>query len=121
MLRLALNGTVRTQNQKRGFDLFVLHLSQHCCSFLCSACSNPNKAPLCGSHPPQLYILTKKYHTRWYFFCNIWLGRKDSNLRDGWTKTSCLTTWRRPINVYHSIIIFQAKLSRYFLFYIFCM
>ena len=24
------------------------------------------------------------------------LGRKDSNLRDGWTKTSCLTTWRRP-------------------------
>ncbi len=25
------------------------------------------------------------------------LGRKDSNLRDGWTKTSCLTTWRRPI------------------------
>ena len=24
------------------------------------------------------------------------LGRKDSNLRNGWTKTSCLTTWRRP-------------------------
>ena len=39
-LRLAINGTVRTQNQKRGFDLFVLHLSQLRCSFLCSACSN---------------------------------------------------------------------------------
>ena len=24
------------------------------------------------------------------------LGWKDSNLRDGWTKTSCLTTWRHP-------------------------
>ena len=29
----------------------------------------------------------------------FYLGRKDSNLRDGWTKTSCLTTWRRP-NMY---------------------
>ena len=26
------------------------------------------------------------------------LGRKDSNLRNAWTKTRCLTTWRRPIN-----------------------
>ncbi len=24
------------------------------------------------------------------------LGRKDSNLRNAWTKTRCLTTWRRP-------------------------
>jgi len=38
---LALNGTVRTQNQKRGFDLFVLHLSQLRCSFLCSLALNP--------------------------------------------------------------------------------
>ena len=29
-------------------------------------------------------------------FC-INLGWKDSNLRDGWTKISCLTTWRHPI------------------------
>ena len=27
---------------------------------------------------------------------SIILGRKDSNLRDAWTKTRCLTTWRRP-------------------------
>ena len=25
------------------------------------------------------------------------LGRKDSNLWNAWTKTRCLTTWRRPI------------------------
>ena len=28
--------------------------------------------------------------------CSQILGRKDSNLRDAWTKTRCLTTWRRP-------------------------
>ena len=25
------------------------------------------------------------------------LGWKDSNLRNAWTKTRCLTTWRHPI------------------------
>ena len=29
--------------------------------------------------------------------CSQILGRKDSNLRNAWTKTRCLTTWRRPI------------------------
>ena len=38
------------------------------------------------------------------------LGRKDSNLRDGWTKTSCLTTWRRPIAFI--IIKYKDRLSR---------
>ncbi len=38
----------------------------------------------------------------------IKLGRKDSNLRNGWTKTSCLTTWRRPIaSAYHVCIIYS--------------
>ncbi len=41
--------------------------------------------------------------------CSINLGRKDSNLRDGWTKTSCLTTWRRPIMSVTFIIL----LSKY--------
>ncbi len=44
-----------------------------------------------------------------------WLGRKDSNLRDGWTKTSCLTTWRRPIAI--TIIEYQDYMSRGFIFY----
>ena len=43
-----------------------------------------------------------------------WLGRKDSNLRDGWTKTSCLTTWRRPIAI--TIIEYQDYMSRGFIF-----
>lgn len=39
-----------------------------------------------------------------------WLGRKDSNLRDGWTKTSCLTTWRRPnILLYFYLILHKAN------------
>ena len=42
--------------------------------------------------------------------CSINLGRKDSNLRDGWTKTSCLTTWRRPIAFI--IIKYKDRLSR---------
>lgn len=42
--------------------------------------------------------------------CSIILGRKDSNLRDGWTKTSCLTTWRRPIAFI--IIKYKDRLSR---------
>ena len=45
-----------------------------------------------------------------------WLGRKDSNLRDGWTKTSCLTTWRRPIAI--TILQYQDLMSRIIFQYI---
>ena len=43
------------------------------------------------------------------------LGRKDSNLRDGWTKTSCLTTWRRPITclLYYNMI---SKFTKWLIF-----
>ena len=46
-------------------------------------------------------------------FKSLKLGRKDSNLRDGWTKTSCLTTWRRPnsFNYYNKISRFIVKLK----------
>ena len=43
------------------------------------------------------------------------LGWKDSNLRNGWTKTSCLTTWRHPIR--HSSIL---CLTFYFVKIFFC-
>ena len=54
-------------------------------------------------------LIKKRNPVEFLFFIN--LGRKDSNLRDGWTKTSCLTTWRRPITSIHIIILFQWKLS----------
>ena len=38
------------------------------------------------------------------------LGWKDSNLRNAWTKTRCLTTWRHPIG-YTSILPVQFDLS----------
>ena len=47
---------------------------------------------------------------------SINLGRKDSNLRDGWTKTSCLTTWRRPIAI--TILQYQDLMSRIIFQYI---
>ena len=33
------------------------------------------------------------------------LGWKDSNLRNAWTKTRCLTTWRHPTVNYYLIKI----------------
>gem|GEM_PF-5018265 len=48
-----------------------------------------------------------------FFFIN--LGRKDSNLRDAWTKTRCLTTWRRPIALlnYNRISSLNVKSNQY--------
>ena len=42
------------------------------------------------------------------------LGRKDSNLRDAWTKTRCLTTWRRPITyiIYNIKRIIKSQVKR---------
>ena len=39
------------------------------------------------------------------------LGRKDSNLRDGWTKTSCLTTWRRPNIHFSHLLLYLLNLN----------
>ena len=59
-----------------------------------------------GSHPPS-NRKKQGLHCRPCFF----LGRKDSNLRNGWTKTSCLTTWRRPI------IQFSPHRGLYYIYY----
>ena len=49
-----------------------------------------------GSHPPR----PKEYKKRpTYVGLFYILGRKDSNLRNAWTKTRCLTAWRRPITL----------------------
>ena len=51
----------------------------------------------------------------------IILGRKDSNLRDGWTKTSCLTTWRRPNVSATFLILFAENLLSIIIFkFFFC-
>ena len=44
------------------------------------------------------------------------LGWKDSNLRNGWTKTSCLTTWRHPIR-YVIILISQISFVKQLFYY----
>lgn len=47
---------------------------------------------------------------------SINLGWKDSNLRDGWTKTSCLTTWRHPITFVSHLLFYLMKINcQYFI------
>ena len=49
------------------------------------------------------------------------LGWKDSNLRNAWTKTRCLTTWRHPISYTSILIALYFFVKQFFIFnFYFC-